>query len=350
MALCPAAFAGLRISAIQGPALVPGRTTPILLRVANDGPSTALIYAAGLSAYDGGREITQSLRLRPLSTYPVAVPPAVTLTLRFEATPPIGGPAGRPTVSGNVFGYDTAVGCGVNLLSNPSLEAGPSPEPGTDPPAWIFGQDYPASANRSLCADAPMGGLSCFRIDKQAGIRQSYLQQMVPGSLLKPSTTYTLAAWTRSRNPSSNAAAQLCAWWYDDAYRAATPATSVGDAGWTRLATAFTTGPVPPKLAVVRLQVVGPADVTVWFDNVTLSEGGADGGLVSASLPAPLRPVSGDANGDGRVDLTDVVLALRAYQGLLTPTPEQLMALDANGNGVVELAEVVACVGAAVSN
>lgn len=54
---------------------------------------------------------------------------------------------------------------------------------------------------------------------------------------------------------------------------------------------------------------------------------------VSSTLP-------GDVNGDGRVTIADVVLAIRIFLGAITPTPDQFLAADFNGDGTVTLDDI----------
>jgi hypothetical protein len=55
------------------------------------------------------------------------------------------------------------------------------------------------------------------------------------------------------------------------------------------------------------------------------------------NLPA----ASGDANGDGAVDVRDVILLLKSVAGLATLTPQQAAAGDVSGDGVVTIKDVV---------
>lgn len=67
--------------------------------------------------------------------------------------------------------------------------------------------------------------------------------------------------------------------------------------------------------------------------------------------PAITRPILGDVNGDGRITLADVLLALRAAVGLVVLTPEQTVAADVApvpgaqgqvvGDGKVDLLDAV---------
>jgi len=54
----------------------------------------------------------------------------------------------------------------------------------------------------------------------------------------------------------------------------------------------------------------------------------------------PVTIVYGDVNGDGKVSIPDVTIALRIAVGVQTGTPDQIKAGDLNGNGKIEIAEV----------
>ncbi|HEY3284725.1 MAG TPA: carboxypeptidase regulatory-like domain-containing protein, partial [Armatimonadota bacterium] len=88
-----------------------------------------------------------------------------------------------------------------------------------------------------------------------------------------------------------------------------------------------------------------PASIVSWDgDNVIAINGfnrtGNSGITTTAPtlLVAPGAPVTatkGDLNGDGKVGITDVVLALRIVAGIITATPDQLAGGDLNGNGAI---------------
>ncbi|GAM09364.1 spore coat protein A [Geobacter sp. OR-1] len=71
--------------------------------------------------------------------------------------------------------------------------------------------------------------------------------------------------------------------------------------------------------------------------------------MVTASLNYIVAPVTGDLNGDGRVDLVDALMALKISIGLATPTTEQLVRGDvapmANGvpipDGSIDTGDVI---------
>jgi hypothetical protein len=55
--------------------------------------------------------------------------------------------------------------------------------------------------------------------------------------------------------------------------------------------------------------------------------------LVGVSVP------TGDVNGDGKVNIVDATLALRAAVGLTTLTPAQFAAADLNGDGKITVVD-----------
>lgn len=70
---------------------------------------------------------------------------------------------------------------------------------------------------------------------------------------------------------------------------------------------------------------------TFFFDNLT---------LVYPKAQVPLAKC-GDVNGDGKVAVTDALLALQFAVQLKKPSESQLSTLDFNGNGKVDLGEVI---------
>lgn len=75
--------------------------------------------------------------------------------------------------------------------------------------------------------------------------------------------------------------------------------------------------------------------------------------LSFAGICAPataLNSRSGDVNGDGRVDVTDAVLALQAAARLQALSPEQYAAADVNGSGSVDVSDAVALLRAIVEH
>ncbi|HEY3280660.1 MAG TPA: dockerin type I repeat-containing protein [Armatimonadota bacterium] len=61
-----------------------------------------------------------------------------------------------------------------------------------------------------------------------------------------------------------------------------------------------------------------------------------------AGVEATPAGVKGDVNGNGKLDISDVVAALRFVAGLTTPTAAQTTAADINGNSKVDISDIVA--------
>lgn len=68
---------------------------------------------------------------------------------------------------------------------------------------------------------------------------------------------------------------------------------------------------------------------------------------VQMDPPTP-KITKGDINGDGKVGIPDVTLALQIAVGKITPSATQLAAGDLNGNGKIEVTEVIKILRAAV--
>jgi hypothetical protein len=60
-----------------------------------------------------------------------------------------------------------------------------------------------------------------------------------------------------------------------------------------------------------------------------------------STTPPPPVGVKGDMNGDGKLNITDVVTALRGVAGLVTLTPTQQSLADVNGDGKFNITDVV---------
>ncbi|UCE20441.1 MAG: hypothetical protein JSV84_08935 [Gemmatimonadota bacterium] len=75
-------------------------------------------------------------------------------------------------------------------------------------------------------------------------------------------------------------------------------------------------------------------DTHVWL--------GSYGGASALDLSSvAFEPSKGDVNGDGRLDVTDVVIAVNIILGTRMPTPEQFWAADYNDDGAVDIRDVV---------
>jgi len=334
--------AGIRVLSVGGAVPPPGSSAVVTAVVANEGDRPADVITVGLAFATGDRDVTTLIGVTPLDRYPARVEARGVRKFSFLASASPKLPSVPIAASARVFAYDTSVGSGANLLANPGLEGGS--DGGTDPPGWQFAQDYPSDARHGLTRSVFLSGQWAYFMSKTAGLSQSYLQQIVPGSRLKPRSAYTVSAWVRTEGVPAGGAAALAVWWDDGAFHQAPYGQlAAGTMSWTKLTVGFTTGERQPNMAIVRLQVEGAPGGTVWFDNVTMSEGTADGGMTVQSPHYWLGTVRGDADGDGRVTSQDVALVLRAALGLQELSPSQLAAVDLNGNARADLADVVVC-------
>ncbi|HEY3283010.1 MAG TPA: dockerin type I domain-containing protein [Armatimonadota bacterium] len=94
---------------------------------------------------------------------------------------------------------------------------------------------------------------------------------------------------------------------------------------------------------------LGIADMTFTPDGKLLVYKRSDGVLVAAEVPDLIpQVVKGDVDGSGKVNITDVVMALRFAVGVMTPSPQQLAACDVNGNGRIDVSDVVTIIRKAV--
>lgn len=93
-------------------------------------------------------------------------------------------------------------------------------------------------------------------------------------------------------------------------------------------------------------------------DNVVAIKGRAlqgQAGIVSGGVVLSFWPrspadqiVRGDVSGNGRVDIEDAILALRASLGLITPSPEQVRAGDLLRHGRIDMADAGLLIRAAI--
>lgn len=336
------ADAALRVLSVGGAMPYPGSSVVVTVSAANDGDRPVDLVTVGLAFSTADRDVTTLFSVTPLDRYPARVEARGVRRFAFLASASPKVPSAPIAVSARVFAYDTSVGSGVNLLTNPGLEGGQ--DAGTDPPGWQFAQDYPSQARHGLTQSVFLSGQWAYFMSKTAGLGQSYLQQIVPGDRLRPRTPYTVSAWVRTEGVPAGGAAMLAVWWDDGAFHQAPYSQlAAGTTGWTKLTVSFTTGQRQPNMAIVRLQVAGAPGGTVWFDNATMSEGPTDGGLTVQSPHYWLGTVPGDADGDARVTSQDVALVLKAALRLKELSPSQLAAVDLNGNAKVDLADVVVC-------
>ena len=96
------------------------------------------------------------------------------------------------------------------------------------------------------------------------------------------------------------------------------------------------------KFRNVSLEVGETA--TISFSNVVASTGEVDvnGTIVSKTITlAEPDYMLGDFNSNSRIDLQDVILALKYYLGSLEITPDVIQIGDIDQNGVIGLKDVI---------
>jgi len=83
---------------------------------------------------------------------------------------------------------------------------------------------------------------------------------------------------------------------------------------------------------------------TYTFEYAARDSTGATARVIGQITVVRAAPGTGDVNGDGNVDLADVILAQRIALGLITPTAEQKAAADVaplgDPDGVIDAADV----------
>ena len=112
-------------------------------------------------------------------------------------------------------------------------------------------------------------------------------------------------------------------------------------------------GGTPPVSFAAASSDTAVAKASVSGDVLTVSAVGAGmatitvtatdslGATASFSFDVAVGLASGDVNGDGTFDQTDVVLVLQAIVGKTTLSPAQQLAADINGDGEVDVADAV---------
>jgi sugar lactone lactonase YvrE len=93
---------------------------------------------------------------------------------------------------------------------------------------------------------------------------------------------------------------------------------------------------VPATASPGTVYKVGFANATAVVNGKEVQVLGTEGAV---TVRQPITP--GDLNGDGKVNVKDVILALQIQVGLITATAEQIAAGDLDGNGRVSIADVV---------
>ncbi|HEY3281121.1 MAG TPA: dockerin type I domain-containing protein [Armatimonadota bacterium] len=121
-----------------------------------------------------------------------------------------------------------------------------------------------------------------------------------------------------------------------------------------RVALTFVAGDapmVPGPLATLSLDIPAGAAPSYDLSGQVLRASDTSGlefvlpvqaGTLTVKTTTPPALGKGDANGDGKVNIQDVLIALRMAVGMVRPTPEQLAALDRAGDGKVDIGDVVA--------
>lgn len=335
---------GLKIEKIQGVLPFPGARTFITISVSNASSSSYWILAIGIRVFHNQREITSNYVITPVKDNPLKIQPQSTATLRLEMKTSSGPPQGPFLVTVNLMGFNSKVGSGVNLLTNPSLEEGEY-DPLDLPQKWIFRTESPATAEVRWTRETFFTGNRAVRVEKTGKGGQVYLEQFLQGNLFKPNTVYTFSGWVRTEDLPPDTFASLFLWWKDKAFHPVNiqlPLT--GTQGWQYLSTTFKTGLNPVEFALARGVVYGGKGGKVWFDHFSLTEGDQDGAVVLQSEPVALEiggATQGDLNFDGRVTVADAALALRFLLGFASPTPEQMRRADLNSDNRLQITDVV---------
>lgn len=334
----------------SGPKINPGGQGTVTVTASNTDVAAYNVDAVGLTFAAGSQDVTDKYQVTPDEANPTVVPAGGQVSLKLQVTAASDAPAGTVSVTPNLFGYNTGIGTGANLLVNPSLERG---EYALDllPENWTFVNDLVSDAVHEWLEGVAHTGQRSVRLDKIAPEHQSYIQQeLVADSLqkLKPNTAYTFSGWVRTQDLPEGGSAGLLLWYNDGVFHPSTREELRGTNGWTKLVASFTTSDQPTTQVLARGNVFGVEGGSAWFDDFAVSEGTIDGSVWAAGpaselggAPPPPPATKGDLNNNNKLDIQDVLVALRIVAGLLPATPVHLAAGDLNGNGKIDITEVI---------
>ena len=90
----------------------------------------------------------------------------------------------------------------------------------------------------------------------------------------------------------------------------------------------------------------GMSTIYIRFQIVTDGSNNADGfhiDMVELSAVVAMPVIPGDVNGDGIVDVLDIVTMVSIILGE-PPTPYQLQAGDLNGDGIIDVLDIVSII------
>jgi hypothetical protein len=273
----------LQIQAVTVPAtLAQGATGKAQFSVKNSAASAYAIQQAGLWVEDAaGVQQTSNITIAPDAANPTEIKPGETATFSFDVTPTAAAAVGKMTVRASLFAFDTALG--ANLLTNSSFEA--VSDDGA-PDDWAFGID-----NSSLGIEATGTTVTTTSVTGQrsAEVRvpvspEGDVRAYWSGpQSIQAGKSYVLSGYIRTENIESTAdfgASVYVPITGNDPYQQPNSPWMTGTKSWRKAMVAFQTsadgGDSPTAHSRGEIQ---QATGVAWFDNLSLTEGPADGSL-----------------------------------------------------------------------
>lgn len=273
----------LQIQAVTVPAtLAQGAAGKAQFAVKNNATTAYAIQQAGLWIEDAaGAQHTGSFTIAADAANPATIEPGATATFSFDLTPTAAVPAGKVTVRASLFAFDTALG--ANLLPNGSFEA--VDEDGA-PESWAFGIDNSAlgiEAEGTIVTTTSVTGQRSAEVRVPVSPEGDVRAYWSNPQAIEAGKSYVLSGYIRTENIESTAdfgAAVYVPVTGNDPYQQPNSPWITGTKGWRKAIVAFSTtedggdAPTAHSRAVIQ-QSTGVA----WFDNMSLTEGTADGSL-----------------------------------------------------------------------
>jgi hypothetical protein len=273
----------LQIQAVTVPAtLAQGAAGKAQFAVKNSATSAYAIQHAGLWIEDAaGVQQTSNITIAADAANPTEIKPGETATFSFDITPTAAAPAGKMTVRASLFAFDTALG--KNLLPNSSFEA--VNEDGA-PEEWGFGIDNSAlgiEATGTIVTSSSVTGQRSAEVRVPVSPEGDVRAYWSNPEAIEAGKSYVLSGYIRTENVES--ATNFGASVYvpvtgNDPYQQPNSPWITGTKGWRKAIIAFSTtadgGDSPTAHSRGEIQ---QATGVAWFDNMSLTEGTADGSL-----------------------------------------------------------------------
>jgi hypothetical protein len=283
----------LQIQAVTVPAtLAQGAAGKAQVSVKNSAASAYAIQQAGLWIEDAaGVQQTSNITIAADAANPTEIKAGETATFSFDVTPTAAAAVGKMTVRASLLAFDTALG--KNLLANTSFETGD----GDTPDNWVFGgdntdlgQDF---AGHVVTDTSITGGRSAQIVvgSADAGDVRFYWGPD-PWIALEPGKSYVFSGYIKTDNVVSDAnfgASVYIPVVGDNPYQQPNSPWITGTKSWRKGIVAFHVADDASDPQGVPRGEIQQGSGTAWFDNLSLTEGTADGSLTVTGGDSPLE-------------------------------------------------------------